>query len=200
MATGEQGREEQDEWQEADVNDRLEWFLNNLCRLVDFAHDARIAQALENLLEHASSIIIYSDTDEDLTTYHVSARMRDTGQTITAVRQDLLDALRCGYGSEKKKRCMGKCGLLRPLSMFSKDRSTRDGRNRYCRLCERARVKEWEQRGGKRQEPRVIRYKRCKGPCGRSKPDYHFGADASREDGKCIYCKACRKGRRGEKA
>lgn len=41
------------------------------------------------------------------------------------------------------KQCSGPCGLPKPYADFSKNRQNSDGYAIYCRVCNRAKIKQW---------------------------------------------------------
>lgn len=60
---------------------------------------------------------------------------------------------------EATKRC-GRCGLTKPLTNFYRKRASGDGRQGICKVCDRAKVKDWEQRNPEKVEEKRVRFKR----------------------------------------
>lgn len=59
----------------------------------------------------------------------------------TAVRRTPEDAIAAAAGVEELRQCAGPCKSLKPVGEFGCIATAADGRNRYCKACERTRVK-----------------------------------------------------------
>lgn len=77
------------------------------------------------------------DDPEDDTLYSVTVH-RELDLPVVAVRRSLADAIAAAAGREPIKHCPG-CKAEKPVGEFGFDASNDDGRNRYCKACERAR-------------------------------------------------------------
>jgi hypothetical protein len=104
-----------------DMGAMREWF-----------HFACIGREFINLLGGSAEIAARSNGG----TYTIKA------DGVSAVREDLLDALASLNGNEPKKKCM-RCREFKTLRSFYVDRhNKKDGRWRYCNECEQKRAKD----------------------------------------------------------
>ena len=100
------------------------------------------------------------------------------------------------------KKCP-KCRSFKEESEFSKNRSRRNGLSDWCKECERARVRKYQnrKRGGKSPQRRYkygqshrlvggIREKRCRG-CMKWKAESEFHRHRRNKDGLDFRCKGC---------
>lgn len=110
-----------------------------------YSAEHRLWELLAGLLADGGTVTLTQDTDADgdLVTY--TAAVIRGGRRSSACRQRLDDALRAAAGAEPTKPCP-RCGRVLPLSAFADDRSSPDGRLRYCRDDERRRVKDYAAR------------------------------------------------------
>lgn len=86
---------------------------------------------------HVSAIREEGDEDEPL--YSVTV-YREDDRPRNHVRRSLDDAIGAAIGREEEKVCV-KCKDAKPVSMFSDNKDLPGGRNRYCKACERKRLK-----------------------------------------------------------
>lgn len=86
------------------------------------------------------------------------------------------------------KRCPG-CGETKPVDLFHRHRRYPDGRQYYCKDCQRLA----HRRTALKNAGRGVRgdgEKRCS-VCGEMRQRTDFGVDRSRKDGRSYYCKEC---------
>jgi len=108
----------------------------------------RLGAALELLLSGCRILHISQIEDEDFPepVYSLSCFRADlpAGAADTrprnVVRRNLLHALDCANGREQEKRCPG-CKKTKPVGEFGCVATALDSMNRYCKVCERKRVK-----------------------------------------------------------
>lgn len=106
------------------------------------------------------------------------------------------------WGVTKMKKCP-KCRKSKEKSEFSKNRSRRNGLSDWCKKCERARVREYQnkKRGGKPSQKRYkyerthrvvarVRQKRCR-RCMKWKAESEFHRHRGNKDGLDFRCKGC---------
>lgn len=79
------------------------------------------------------------DPDDDVL-YTVTCH-RELDTPVVAVRRSLGDAVAAAAGREPVKVCPG-CGADKAVGEFGFDATNADGRNRYCKVCERNRRSE----------------------------------------------------------
>jgi hypothetical protein len=105
-------------------------------------------RALELLLKAGGTLYLSATADEGTGDTMVSAvRTRPDGGRETATRGCLDEVVAALSGPIGEKQCR-KCKQVRPLNQFSRlaaDEAT-DGRNSYCLVCERRRVKDYARR------------------------------------------------------
>lgn len=90
------------------------------------------------------------------------------------------------------KRCT-KCGEVKPLSKFYRNRNAPDGRHSWCRSCQRPGIEErHDARRAEAAELATLGLRRCTA-CGEVKPVSEFGRDAGNRDGLHLNCKSCRR-------
>jgi hypothetical protein len=91
------------------------------------------------------------------------------------------------------KRC-AKCGEIKGLSWFNRNRSLSDGFDRYCRVCRNQVARSRKQRNKERNLKKgiTITEKRCT-KCGKIKSIEDFCKDLSTKDGLSYWCKSCLK-------
>lgn len=84
------------------------------------------------------------------------------------------------------KRC-NKCGEMKPLNEFTRDRKRKDGLNLYCRNCKRSPATM------QRLEEKAAIPEGCKqcAMCKEIKPFETFSRSKGRKDGRHSYCKNC---------
>lgn len=70
-----------------------------------------------------------------------SALLMDGARRGAAVRRTPEDAISAAAGVEELRQCAGPCKSLKPVGEFGCIATAADGRNRYCKACERVRVK-----------------------------------------------------------
>lgn len=93
------------------------------------------------------------------------------------------------------KRC-SRCGEVKPISDFNKQKRASDGLQRYCKECQKAVKKEWYKANREEDTKQDIidieeGFKRCS-RCGEVKPITEFYSCKSSKDGLYSYCKDCR--------
>lgn len=71
-----------------------------------------------------------------------------------AEREALQAALASINNNEPTKEC-NSCGIAKTLESFSNDRNSKDGKVKNCKLCERGRVAEYEQRTQRKANRRL---------------------------------------------
>lgn len=92
-----------------------------------------------DMLESGQTIHFTPVTDEDTPTVYsgmawgTGPRRAHTAETVEGVLLALADV-------DRKKKC-GRCNYPKRLDLFSRLGSSPDGRNRYCKKCERERVR-----------------------------------------------------------
>ena len=95
------------------------------------------------------------------------------------------------------KRCT-RCGKVKPLDEFYRHPDTRDGRQSYCRECNRAVVRAHAARNAARHPseiPTPPEFKHCP-DCDRTLPGSSFGRARRRSDGLQWICRECAHARR----
>lgn len=70
-----------------------------------------------------------------------SALLMGGARRGSAVRRTPEDAIAAAAGVEELRLCAGPCKSLKPVGEFGCIATASDGRNRYCKACERVRVK-----------------------------------------------------------
>lgn len=104
---------------------------------------APLWSAIRSLFESGATLHV-SPLDEDdgefpplasVTVYRPDDRPRNV------VRRHLADAILAAADMEPEKTCPS-CEVTKPIGMFGDNDKEQDGRNRYCRECERARLLE----------------------------------------------------------
>jgi hypothetical protein len=70
-----------------------------------------------------------------------SAILMDGARRGSAVRRTPEDAVSAAAGVEELRLCSGPCKAHKPVGEFGCIATAADGRNRYCKACERVRVK-----------------------------------------------------------
>lgn len=179
------------EEQAALANGEVAKFFANLERLGEFAQHAMIGLALARLVDQVQTLILFHNHGSDK--FHATVTWPDSMKQISVNRKGLLDALMGVFGAGPRKKCR-RCGLVKELGDFSRYQASKDGRNCYCRVCERERAKRWKE-SGKPKTFAAVRFKRC-AKCGIRKPFHQFGVETGRKDGRQTYCKKCRMVRR----
>jgi hypothetical protein len=69
-----------------------------------------------------------------------SALLMDGMRRGSAVRRAPEDAIAAAAGVEELRLCAGPCKVHKPVGEFGCIVTAADGRNRYCKACERVRV------------------------------------------------------------
>lgn len=105
---------------------------------------ARNWRMLADLLLSGGSLYLSATTDEGTGDATVSVvQTRPDGKRRSAARGDLDEAVAALAGAVGEKMCRT-CKESRPLDQFSRLASgSEDGRNAYCRFCERERVRKY---------------------------------------------------------
>lgn len=102
-----------------------------------------------------------------------------------------------------EKACK-RCGEIKPLEMYARSKSTRDGHIGICKPCEVIRVREWKEKNPEkakawftnaqaRNEAKVLPTEgsRVCNECGKEKHITEFGRDSQTKDGIRSRCKIC---------
>ena len=97
------------------------------------------------------------------------------------------------------KRC-SRCKTEKPLDGFALNRTAKDGRQAYCKVCAQRYVRDWETANAERLAARhaqalaepidPVKVKHCRG-CDLDKPLLEFHAHRSTRDRRATYCKEC---------
>ena len=101
--------------------------------------------ALESLLSKSTMLHFGREVEDESgdDTYRLVsgvAYLADQGRLpVHVMRETLADVVKALSGTETPKRCI-RCGKRKAPGQFSFDASQSDGRNKYCRVCERRRV------------------------------------------------------------
>lgn len=99
--------------------------------------------AFRELVEECSSVHVTKvDDPEDVTLYSIMCH-RQNDRPRNVVRRHLSDAVDEAGGRERQKYCPGCCepGETKPVGEFSDNSRRADGRNDYCKACEKKRRK-----------------------------------------------------------
>jgi hypothetical protein len=103
------------------------------------ARMAALGEAVARLASECTVVHLTKiEEDEDAPLYSVTT-YREEDAPRNAVRRSLLDALLAVADREPVKACPT-CKTVKPLSKFGDLQSSADGRNRCCKVCERARI------------------------------------------------------------
>ncbi len=86
-----------------------------------------------------------------------------------------------------KTKVCSRCKQEKPVDMFYRNRSRKDGYAIYCVSCEAEYRKEWN----KRRERVSVDRKTCN-KCGVNKPASEFFSDRDKVDGLTTFCKPCK--------
>lgn len=131
---------------ETQIQDDAARLISHLRRLRHFVHHARIGAELLETLDDCDSLMIcvtrFNDEKSGAPYTETNITVLRGAKRITAVRRDLLTGLLAISGKEPRKKCKGPCGLMKILTAFSVDKMRPDGRNRFCLVCERKRVRD----------------------------------------------------------
>jgi len=100
---------------------------------------------LEGILSHEQVTSLHITPDRDPDDPSVQVTVLGEGVYRTAMRRDLPGALAALAGEEQVRRCP-KCGITKLLPQFSKQA-------KYCKTCERARVKDYTARTSGKPSP-----------------------------------------------
>lgn len=157
-----------------------------------------LGKAIYRLLRSSEHLHIIRIVDEEngLETYTSSSCWDDIWEHHTS--PDLIESVMACYGGFPGKRCRN-CGETKRLTQFShrKKEASKDGRNIYCKQCERDRVKADAERKrnkkNKQQEEEKtepVKTKKCL-ECNKWKPQKYFYKDRREQDGLLRICKAC---------
>jgi hypothetical protein len=112
------------------------------------------------------------------------------GKTVSVPGTDILEALNYFNGDAGEQKKCKKCTLDKPIYLFSRLASKADGRNIYCKQCERDRVR-------LHNKDRALKRKCQK--CKRVKMLNEFPKAPKEAKGRGYYCNQCRRVRKGKK-
>jgi hypothetical protein len=116
----------------------LAQFVEHLEILADYSDDATVGRLFRSIVEHYELVYIARTVGEWGMEYQVTVAGED-GKRRNVLRDDLKTALKATCGIHPTKRCY-RCHTPKPVTEFSHLAESKDGRNRYCKACERARV------------------------------------------------------------
>lgn len=121
--------------------------IDNLHKILDYSHEANVGAAMLELLGNTETLIAHAEIDPETGQRQgFSVTVLRGTKTVTRNRSELLDALRAVFSQEQGKKCKGECSLWKPLGSFSRLSDSPDRHNRRCKVCERKRVKRYEDR------------------------------------------------------
>lgn len=89
------------------------------------------------------------------------------------------------------KRCT-KCKVIAPLDFFSRDKSAKTGRQRWCKECQRNYIKNKSNSKQETDLKEEISFKKCT-KCKEIKPLNEFYKQSKSKDGYAYQCKDCRR-------
>jgi hypothetical protein len=123
-----------DEW-----NLRWSQAAESLQRLLGQAAEARaLGHAVERAFGEFDSLFL--EREQEGGGVHLLAISAATGRRQSISGVDLPECLRAALGDEQpRKRCLS-CGLVKPLTKFSRYKKSKDNKNASCLECERLRV------------------------------------------------------------
>lgn len=87
------------------------------------------------------------------------------------------------WAAEGKKRC-GRCGEVKPLDQFHRNRRNKDGTNNRCRPCAIAATKEWRQ-----AHPDIKSHRRTETLALYGLTPEEYAARLEAQDGRCALCR-----------
>lgn len=109
--------------------------------LPELTDNERIGQALGELLSCTDLVMLCPEGEDEEPGYRLTWTVGCERRTFS--RDTLLGVLVAALNQEPERLCR-RCGNQRPLAEFAKNRNDPQGRCRYCRRCERARVKAYD--------------------------------------------------------
>lgn len=99
-----------------------------------------LGRALRRLLHGCGTLFLtwQSEASDDV---KISANVVDNGVRRSIDTDDPVLLMMGILGEMKHKTCQGPCGEKKPLTAFSADKNSADGRAAICLQCERERAK-----------------------------------------------------------
>lgn len=103
----------------------------------------------------AGGAIVHLAASEDEGDVQFDATLYSDGKVRHASGDNLGEVILRVAGKEPAKLCT-KCDELQPMTSFSRNKASPDGRNRYCKRCERKRLKEFKNRKRLAASPKPV--------------------------------------------